>query len=187
VRLVPDPTQDSVDQYGRTLAYLILPDGTDFSVAAAAAGAARSASYDGPVARHAQITAAEDQAKTAARGVWSSRCTTPESPPAAPVSQAAPPQPTAATDPSTARQPTPTPRAQRAQVRAPEPVEVSKPAAAEPSSDCDPNYSGCVPIASDVDCKGGTGNGPAYVTGPIRVTGDDIYDLDRDKDGQACE
>ncbi|WP_431606782.1 hypothetical protein [Mycolicibacterium neoaurum] len=27
---------------------------------------------------------------------------------------------------------------------------------------CDPNYSGaCVPIASDVDCAGGSGNGPA--------------------------
>ena len=31
------------------------------------------------------------------------------------------------------------------------------------SSKCDPNYSGCVPIASDVDCAGGSGNGPAYV------------------------
>ncbi len=186
VRLVPDPTQDTVDQYGRTLAYLVLPDGTDFSVAAAAAGAARSASHDGPVARHAQITAAEDQAKTAARGVWSSGCTA-QPPPAAPVAQAAPAQPTAATDPSTPHRPTPAPRVQRAPVRAPGPVEEHSPAAAGPSSDCDPHYSGCVPIASDVDCKGGSGNGPAYVAGPVRVTGDDIYDLDRDKDGQACE
>ncbi|MET8040071.1 G5 domain-containing protein [Micromonospora sp. NPDC005215] len=55
------------------------------------------------------------------------------------------------------------------------------------SSTCDPNYSGCVPIASDVDCAGGSGNGPAYVSGPIRVIGDDIYDLDRDGDGTACD
>ncbi|MEU5671232.1 G5 domain-containing protein [Micromonospora sp. NPDC047753] len=55
------------------------------------------------------------------------------------------------------------------------------------SSKCDPNYSGCVPIASDVDCAGGSGNGPAYVRGPIRVIGDDIYDLDRDGDGIACD
>ncbi|MEW1588841.1 G5 domain-containing protein [Micromonospora vinacea] len=55
------------------------------------------------------------------------------------------------------------------------------------SSTCDPNYSGCVPIASDVDCAGGSGNGPAYVSGPIRVIGDDIYDLDRDGDGVACD
>lgn len=52
---------------------------------------------------------------------------------------------------------------------------------------CDPNYSGCVPIASDVDCAGGSGNGPAYVDGPVDVIGNDIYDLDRDNDGVACE
>lgn len=55
-------------------------------------------------------------------------------------------------------------------------------------SGCDPNYSGCVPIASDVDCAGGSGNGPAYVQGPVRVIGDDIYDLDgNDNDGLGCE
>lgn len=53
---------------------------------------------------------------------------------------------------------------------------------------CDPNYTGaCVPIASDVDCAGGSGNGPAYVRGPIKVVGKDIYGLDRDKDGIGCE
>jgi hypothetical protein len=59
----------------------------------------------------------------------------------------------------------------------------------EPASGggCDPNYSGCVPIASDVDCSGGSGNGPEYVQGPIRVTGSDIYRLDADHDGIACE
>lgn len=52
---------------------------------------------------------------------------------------------------------------------------------------CDPNYRGaCVPIASDVDCTGGKGNGPAYVRGPVRVVGTDIYDLDRDGDGIGC-
>jgi hypothetical protein len=52
---------------------------------------------------------------------------------------------------------------------------------------CDPNYTPCVPIASDVDCAGGSGDGPAYVDGPVRVTGTDIYDLDRDGDGVACD
>jgi hypothetical protein len=53
---------------------------------------------------------------------------------------------------------------------------------------CDPNYSdACVPIASDVDCAGGGGNGPAYVHGPVKVVGTDIYDLDRDGDGIGCE
>lgn len=52
---------------------------------------------------------------------------------------------------------------------------------------CDPNYSGCVPIASDVDCASGSGNGPAYTNGPVAVIGQDIYDLDRDGDGWGCE
>jgi resuscitation-promoting factor RpfB len=53
---------------------------------------------------------------------------------------------------------------------------------------CDPNYTGaCVPIASDVDCAGGGGNGPAYVQGPVTVVGTDIYGLDADDDGIGCE
>jgi hypothetical protein len=56
------------------------------------------------------------------------------------------------------------------------------------SNGCDPNYAGgCVPIASDVDCASGSGNGPAYVDGPVQVVGSDIYDLDRDHDGIGCE
>ena len=55
-------------------------------------------------------------------------------------------------------------------------------------SDCDPNYEGaCVPIASDVDCLGGSGNGPAFVDGPVYVVGRDIYGLDGDDDGVGCE
>jgi len=56
------------------------------------------------------------------------------------------------------------------------------------TSNCDPNYSGaCVPIAYDVDCAGGSGNGPAYVGGPVYVIGVDIYGLDRDGNGVGCE
>ena len=67
---------------------------------------------------------------------------------------------------------------------APAPVPVS-PLAAVSSSACDPNYDGCVPIDSDVDCAGGSGNGPSY-TGQVQVVGVDVYDLDRDGDGVAC-
>lgn len=54
-------------------------------------------------------------------------------------------------------------------------------------AECDPNYSPCVPVASDVDCVGGGGNGPAYVKGPVTVIGQDIYGLDRDGNGVGCE
>ena len=58
----------------------------------------------------------------------------------------------------------------------------------KPASNCDPNYAGaCVPVASDVDCAGGSGDGPAYVQGPVRVVGEDIYDLNRDDDNIACD
>ncbi|WP_346775980.1 G5 domain-containing protein [Micromonospora sp. HNM0581] len=38
----------------------------------------------------------------------------------------------------------------------------------KPASRCDPNYSPCVPIASGVDCAGGSGNGPRHPTPPPR-------------------
>ena len=57
-----------------------------------------------------------------------------------------------------------------------------------PPSNCDSNYAGtCVPIDSDVDCSGGSGDGPSYASGPVTVVGSDIYDLDRDGDGVGCD
>jgi hypothetical protein len=68
------------------------------------------------------------------------------------------------------------------------PPPAPEPAPVADGGGCDSNYSGpCVPIASDVDCAGGSGNGPAYVAGPVSVVGTDIYDLDRDGDGIACD
>jgi len=58
---------------------------------------------------------------------------------------------------------------------------------ADASRNCTTGYSPCLPPASDYDCAGGTGNGPKYACGPIRVTCSDPYDLDRDGDGVACE
>jgi hypothetical protein len=86
---------------------------------------------------------------------------------------------------------TPTPTA----VATPEPISTPvptlKPAATSaPASNCDPNYSGaCVPnvYPSDVDCAGGTGNGPYYVRGPLTVIGTDRYGLDGNNDGVACQ
>lgn len=53
---------------------------------------------------------------------------------------------------------------------------------------CHPSYVGeCVPIGvSDVDCRGGSGDGPYYV-GRVQVVGWDEYGLDRDNDGIGCE
>jgi micrococcal nuclease len=82
VVLVPDPTQDAVDRYGRTLAYVELADGPnagqDFSTMAALQGAARSDVYDPrhPPQRIGEIQAAERDAVQARRGLWGAACLT---------------------------------------------------------------------------------------------------------------
>ena len=57
------------------------------------------------------------------------------------------------------------------------------------NNNCHPSYIGaCLEMnKGDWDCAKGSGNGPNYVQGPIRVQGSDPYQLDRDKDGIACE
>ncbi len=97
------------------------------------------------------------------------------SPWAAPTTMAPPP-------PMLPARPAPASKITRAPTSPPSAAPKSKPA---PS--CDPNYSGCVPIDSDVDCSGGSSNGLSYVQGPVRVIGTDIYKLDADHDGIACE
>ncbi|MDQ1137177.1 cytoskeletal protein RodZ [Microbacterium sp. SORGH_AS 1204] len=71
---------------------------------------------------------------------------------------------------------------------APAPVAAAPPAAEQSGSEgCDENYAdACVPIDSDVDCAGGKGNGPSYFDGVARVVGADVYKLDGDGDGWAC-
>jgi hypothetical protein len=58
-----------------------------------------------------------------------------------------------------------------------------------PARSCDPSYPDvCLdPNAVDYDCAGGSGNGPRYVDGPIRVRPPDPFDLDREGDGWGCE
>ena len=60
--------------------------------------------------------------------------------------------------------------------------------AATAEEQCHPSYQGaCVPIGvSDVDCAGGSGDGPYYV-GRVTVVGHDEYGLDRNGDGVGCE
>lgn len=56
------------------------------------------------------------------------------------------------------------------------------------SATCNTNYAiGCVPIASDVDCADSGGDGPAYLSTPAKVVGKDVYQLDSNGDGWACE
>lgn len=75
VALITDPTQDTNDRYGRTLAYLVKGDGWNYSVEAARAGTAHSYIHENnPLQKYAEIAAAEQEAKAANRGLWGPPC-----------------------------------------------------------------------------------------------------------------
>lgn len=76
VRLVPDPTQEKIDRFGRELAYveyrrLGSDEWLDFSAESIRAGHARAYVYDNsPVSRHPQYLELEAQARMARIGLW---------------------------------------------------------------------------------------------------------------------
>ncbi|HYI99550.1 MAG TPA: hypothetical protein VEX36_07745 [Thermoleophilaceae bacterium] len=78
-----------------------------------------------------------------------------------------------------------TPR--RSKSQCPRPTPAPAPVSPPPSSvDCQ-GYDPCLLPGPDVDCAGGSGNGPRYVDGPVSVSGSDPYDLDGNGDGVGCE
>jgi micrococcal nuclease len=156
--------QGDTDRFGRYLRYLWKDNGEFFNEKAVRQGIARAVLIPPNDRYIVQIRAAEAEARAAKRGLWASTPT--------------PAQRTAA--PRTTVPETTQPRTQPPVVPAPQP----------PAGECHPSYAGvCVPIASDVDCPGGSGNGPEYAPGRnFRVVGPDVYDLDgNDNDGLACE
>lgn len=80
-----------------------------------------------------------------------------------------------------------------------DPLSPLSPSARSGALRCNSNYGGCVPDVSDleldeaagideldVDCPG-EGDGPWFAEGEVAVLGDDVYGLDADGDGRACE
>ncbi len=57
------------------------------------------------------------------------------------------------------------------------------------SSNCHASYAdACLRMGvGDYDWAGGSGNGPNYIAGPVRVVGPDEFDLDRDGNGIGCQ
>jgi micrococcal nuclease len=73
VTLAADPAQADKDRYGRSLRYLRLDDGRDFSKEIVAAGWARVYTFHNrPVSEYAQLEQAQTAAQTAHRGLWGS-------------------------------------------------------------------------------------------------------------------
>jgi len=71
VHLETDPSQDSVDKYGRTLAYVWTSSGRLFNLDMIADGYAHEYTYYLPYRYQADFKAAENDARTQSRGLWS--------------------------------------------------------------------------------------------------------------------
>ena len=75
VQLTTDATQSDTDEWQRALRYIVLPDGQNYSILAAAKGAARSTTPTTTAdQRHADIVAAEEHARSARLGLWGPEC-----------------------------------------------------------------------------------------------------------------
>ena len=71
VYLETDPSQDTIDKYGRTLAYVWTASGRLFNLDMIADGYAFEYTYDLPYRYQADFKAAEGDARTQSRGLWS--------------------------------------------------------------------------------------------------------------------
>ena len=71
VYLETDPSQDSVDRYGRTLAYVWTASGRLYNLDMIADGYAHEYTYYLPYRYQADFKAAEGDARTQSRGLWS--------------------------------------------------------------------------------------------------------------------
>jgi endonuclease YncB( thermonuclease family) len=157
VLLEADPNLDTVDRYGRLLRY-VKRKGINVNIRLVLEGAAAPYFYRSERGRHAErLVAAVARAKATKRGFWRA-C------PGTQLTMAGPLQ-------TQQGRPTPTP-----------------PSTKPGSGSCHPSYKGaCLdPNAYDYDCAGGSGNGPLY-TGRVEVVGPDVFRLDSDGDGVACE
>ena len=71
VRIEMDASQDDYDKYGRLLAYIFLPDGTNFAEEMIAEGYGHEYTYRLPYKYQKEFKAAEQKAREEKKGLWS--------------------------------------------------------------------------------------------------------------------
>ena len=129
----------------------------------------------------------KDNSQVAGESISQEVSPTPTIEPSSTPEQLATPEPslTPTSDPTEI----PTPKPSPTPVKKPSPTPAIQSSQSTTNSGCDPSYPDvCIPPgAADYDCAGGSGNGPNYINGPIRVLPPDPHDLDRDGDGIGCE
>jgi micrococcal nuclease len=74
VVLISDPTQDSVDRYGRLLRYVQLPGGKDLGGAEVARGLAMPYHFDRPARRYPRYMRSAEAAREAGSSTWGPPC-----------------------------------------------------------------------------------------------------------------
>ena len=79
VRLEMDASQGTFDKYGRTLAYVFLPSGTNFNEYMIAEGYGHEYTYNLPYAHQARFKAAEQRARAEKKGLWADEACAAES------------------------------------------------------------------------------------------------------------
>jgi len=176
IQLEGDQSQGDRDKSKALLRYVWFDDGTDLGNRLIEEGYGYEQAGKVLYQKQSQYKSTQTYAKGKSHGLWSAdTCKGSKKMPAPQVKSVKKSAPALKPKSVPAPSPKPTPN--------------PKPAPApRPSSNCHPNYTGkCVPKASDVDCAGGSGNGPAYVSGPVTVVGYDVYGLDGDDDGIGCE
>lgn len=91
VRIETDPSQGEYDKYGRLLAYVFLPDGTNFNEDIIAEGYGHEYTYNLPYKYQVQFKAAEQNAREEKKGLWADgACADSVSPQKAPTPAAVP-------------------------------------------------------------------------------------------------
>jgi micrococcal nuclease len=73
VKLQADPTQDTMDKYGRLLAYVYLPDGTLLNKKLVEEGYAYEYTYKFPYAHQQEFKTAEQNARNQKLGLWNEK------------------------------------------------------------------------------------------------------------------
>jgi len=185
VTVAADATQDSVDQYGRSLLY-VARWGVDYSHAAVVAGLATATiSATNPVEKAETLEMVEDTARALKLGIWGDPCTPTSAPTTTRTSQ---PRPSDTNDEVASGAPArpvptqaPAPRTTPPRSPSPRPEPSREPVPAPRTSGCHPSYEPCVPdVPTDLDC--------GDIGYRVKVVGDDEYRLDGDdNDGKGCE
>lgn len=152
ILLEKDDSQSDRDKYGRLLRYVWFDTGTDFGRRMIEEGYAYEYTYDIPYAKQAEYKDTQEYADERSHGLWSSDTCDGKRTKPAPKVTAPKPKPVA-------------------------PAPAPKPA---PRSNCDPNYTPCVPnVSYDLDCPD--------IGFSVRVIGSDPHGFDGNGDGYGCE